>query len=75
MYHYTLLYEIFYLLVFLDDGLIIIIATPAEITTVAIIVCELIDSPSITHPKNTAITGTIYAKVFANDGVVEPRSQ
>ena len=75
MYHYTLLYEIFQLLVFLDDGLIIIIATPDEITTVTIIVCELIDSPSITHPKNTAITGTIYAKVFANDGVVEPRSQ
>ncbi len=40
----------------MEGRLIIIIATPAEITAVAIIVCVVINSSSIAHPKKTVTT-------------------
>ena len=51
---------------FLDE-LVTIKATPIIIMLVAINVRVEIGSLRITHPRNTAITGTIYANELAMD--------
>lgn len=51
----------------LVEELVNINATPIIIMLVAINVCNDIGSLSMAHPKNTAITGTIYAKELATD--------
>lgn len=49
--------------------------TPVIIITVAIIICGVLASLSIAHPKITATTGLTYAKVLANDADVFLRTQ
>jgi hypothetical protein len=55
--------------------LVIISATPINITEVAIIVDKVISSLNITFPRITAITGTMYANEFATDADSTQRSQ
>jgi len=62
-------------LVLLVDELVTINATPIIIMLVAINVCNDIGSLSMAYPKNTAITGTIYAKELATDADSIRRSQ